>query len=307
MPWLFAAVQPANWSAVLAFYTGYAISASGFISSLYLFLPILRNAESAAMPLIDYELVFLEATARFSLFWWMPFVLVVLSAALLALSKRLEYRIWSFAHREFWKRYRAVFIDDGVETKRHRRVERAAKTRAMALRWLALLGMDLLKSSTLLLLLIWIEPLVIPVVASVLVLLMLIFRDAIWSKTGDMETDSDCDPRKLESLIRLRMRLANARQVLVALMPITLLLLLLFSRLGFGGAFDLADLLFLSFLVSAFGNTLADAIQTLIRFQQLDESLLVSWGPLSRGDRAAFLAALRRGHTSETNDGDLDD
>ncbi|UHD14506.1 hypothetical protein [Thiocapsa bogorovii] len=305
-PRLLAEVLPADWRAVLAFYFGYAISALALIVSLYLFLPILRNTNAAVTPLIDYELSLVSVTFRFSLSWWVPFGLVVLSAVLLAMSKRLEYRIWSFAYNEFWQRYRRVFAVGAGKTIRPRRLERAARARAMALRWLALLGLDLLKAIALLSLLLMLEPRVLPVVMVVLCVLMIVFYGAIWGEEAEAKADLEPGARNLEDLVRHRVRLVNARQVLFALMPITILSMLLLSRLGVGIRLDLAGLLFLSFLISALGNTLGDAVQTLIRVQQLDESLLASWGPLSRGEQAAFVDALGRGPIAATND-DCDD
>lgn len=289
-----ALVRPAGYRAIVSFYAGYAVSAIALVFSLYLFLPVLRHADTEAKPLLDYEIGFFHLKYGFSLYWWVPFVLVILSAALLAISKRLEYRIWTVAHREFWQRYHAVFKDSDGDRRMLRIVDRAAKARAFALRWLALLGLELVKSIVLMLLILFLQPAVFPILITVLVVLMVIFRDAIWRESPNVTRESRPDTHGLHDLVHHRIRLTNAQQILSALMPITILALLLGPRLGFGLSFDLADLVFLSFLLSTLGVSLSSAIQNLIRVQQLDEHLLAGWEPLSRGEKTAFVMELER-------------
>ncbi len=274
---------------MLRCYVSFGASALLFVASLYLFLPILRDANGASEQRLNYTISLLGLECDFSLHWWIPFILLVISAWLLALSKRVEFRIWKSAHQEFWQRFRAVFPVT-PEDMDERRVEAAARTRAMALRWIALIGLEVGKILAVLVILALIEPVMVPLLLVTAATLVLMFRRALWHRAGQSPVTSK-GRQDLDQIIRHRTSMANAQQVFFALMPITILLLLTLRRLQVV-TFDLAGLVFLSVLVAALGNACASGMHNLLHLRRLDLSILSLWDHLARGDAETFRARL---------------
>ncbi len=303
---LITLLRPTSPWPLLYCYSAYASSALFLVGSLYLFLPILRSTDTASTEAIHYQINLLTIDWRFTLPWWLPFILVATAAWLLALSKRIEFRIARHAHAEFWARHDALCGPGETRIQIRRRIDSAARSRAMALRWLSMCGLETLKIIAILALLCWLEPVTVPLVVVVGMALMLLFRKALWQhKDHGVRPPDGRD--QLQKLLRHRVRLENARQIFYALMPITILLLLMLSRALGSLSFDLADLLFLSLLVSALGNACAGAVQMLQRLRRVDLALLELWHPLVDGDLDGFFTALEdAGNRGDAGSGEDD-
>lgn len=276
--------------ASLRYYLSYGASAFAFLAAIYLVLPLLRDAGARGGLMVPYELSVPGGRELvFSLPWAVPLLAAVLASWCLALSKRVEYRLWWAGHDAVFSATSLLLAGDDLGAREHRRLEAMARATGMALRQLALSGLELLQLLVAAGLLLVLEPLALLFATVVAAVLAGVFRSAIWPREGGGE---EVPEEGLQRLIGHRLRMSNAQKVFATLMPITALLMLASSRMTDLFSFDLAGLLFLCLLVSALGTALGGLMQHLLRFQRRSALQQEMLSALCAGDRDRLQALL---------------
>ena len=250
--------------AVLYYYLAYGGAAVLFLVSVYLTLPILRDAVLPGGSSISYSISVGGKTYwSFSLHWTLPLLGASLASFGIALSKRIEYRLLQVGHDAVLSSAEGLLFDIDLRPRERRRLEQIAQATGMALRQLALFGLQALKMLFTAALLLLLEPIILAVTAIVAMVLSFVFRGAIWPKKNAAESQTN-----MRIIINHRLRLSDSQRVFSSLMPLTALLVLAGSRLTELFSFDLADFLFLCMLVSVLGNALGSLFQSVLRLKR---------------------------------------
>ncbi|HKK23119.1 MAG TPA: hypothetical protein VJ947_05485 [Pseudohaliea sp.] len=277
-------------AASLRYYLAYSASALVLLAAIYLTLPLLRDAGTRGAMMIAYELTIPGGMeVAFSLPWAVPLLAAILASWCLALSKRVEYRLWRVGHNAVQASAGVLFADVELRTRERRRLDALARATGVALRQVALLGMELLQFLVAAVLLLVLEPFALPLALCLAALLAVLFRSAIWPLEAGDEAMAE---GSLEPLIGHRLRMSNALRVFGTLMPMTALLLLVGSRVMDVFSFDLAGLLFLCLLVSALGTAIGGFVQHLLRFRRRSSFQRDMLAALRIGDRPGLHALL---------------
>lgn len=247
--------------AVLYYYLSFGVAAVVFLVSIYLTLPILRDAGMPGGSNIPYNIsIGGNVHWSFSLHWTLPLLGASLASFGIALSKRIEFRLLQVGHDAVLSSAEGLLFDIDLRPRERRRLEQIAQATGMALRQLALFGLQALKILFTAALLLLLEPIILAVTAIVAVVLSFVFRGAIWPKKNAAESQTN-----MRITINHRLSLSDSQRVFSSLMPLTALLVLAGSRLTELFSFDLADFLFLCMLVSVLGNALGSLFQSVLR------------------------------------------
>lgn len=117
------------------------------LTSVFLLLPILRDAGSRGGLFVHYVLPLPTGEAlNLSLHWAAPSALLMLASWSLALSKRVEYQLWHTGYAAARSRSAALLPVAPPRARAVKRLDGLARATGMALRLLVLFGFELARS-----------------------------------------------------------------------------------------------------------------------------------------------------------------
>jgi len=267
----------------LRHYLAYTASALLFLIAIYLTLPLLREAGSRGPIMVSYDFSLpRDYEVAFSLPWPVPLLAAIFAGWCLAISKRSEYRILRAGHSAVETAVNKLLSGIALRNRDKKRVEALARATGIALRHLSLSVLAIAQLFAVILLLLFLEPLALIFMGFSTLVLTLMFWSAIWPT----ELTSPADSTTIDPLISHRLRMSNAHRLFATLTPITILIMLVLSRVSDLFKFDLADLFFIALLISVFGNTLSELLQNLLRLQRRGELHQKMLAALCRSDSA---------------------
>ena len=306
LPKYIAATRPIFIWPVIRYYVAYFGAAILLLSSLSLLLPILRGGAASVPREVHHSLTFASITVEFSLAWWIPFLCTALAAVGMIFASRLEFGIWGQVYENYLSKAAAQlagadYASFGI---RDNLINRAARARAMTLRRIALIFLDGLKLTGLLIVLCFFEPMAVLIALSVFAALFLSFSRLTWQLGSSNNGNAD----GIKAMAEHRVRLSNARHVASAVMPLTTGAILFLSQLDSQWIeFDLVNLIIITFLVSASSTSAGTIHQTLLHMRRVPIEMLEPWPPLAAENSDVFVRALVAANDAAMSGADLDE